>query len=124
MVVDVNKDLDDDKSSGDEFEDDKVNQILGLNNKESLKALFKNTPEFKQFNIFNKIYTKHKENLYFFKIVNDYDIKVSHVKLVRFNLFTLKESDVLTFKIESEDTEIHTIHDEDKLEVKKTFGIS
>lgn len=123
IVGDINKDIDA-ESDDQSHEDEKVNQILDLNDKSKLKELFQNTPELKQFNVFNKIYTKHKENIYFFKVVNDHETMVSHIKLVKFNLLTFKQEDVCKAKIEKEDTEIHTVHDEDKLEVKQPFGIS
>ena len=90
----------------------------------NLKELFSNVEAIKHYNVHNKIWTKHNENIYFFKVVNDHDAEVSHIKLVKFNLMTLKQEDVLKSKIEKEDTDVHTIHDEDKLEVTQPFGVS
>lgn len=97
---------------------------MGLNDKNKLKELFQNTPELKQYNIFNKIYIKHKENIFFFQTVNDYIEMESLVRLMKFNLITLKKTEVLRTKIQTEDTEVHTLNDEDKLDVKQPFGIS
>ena len=48
----------------------------------------------------------------------------SLVRLMKFNLITLKKTEVLRTKIQTEDTEVHTLNDEDKLDVKQPFGIS
>ena len=90
IVGDVNQDIEEQSNEDSDDEQAKINKILGLKDKDKLKELFSNAIEIKQFNVFNKIYTKHKENIYFFKIINDHDEMVSHIKLVKFNLLTLK----------------------------------